>query len=377
MSEISRKLRVAIMLRDNPPASSADDTVDTQLLDLAREEGVLALLAAANEPGVEPAIVPDGIRRQLARHTHMLAAHELAIQHEIREVIETLLAHDLDFLLFKGTPLAYGLYPQPWLRERCDTDILLRERADAERACEILRERGYRQPNAVNGDTISTQLICSRRLASGAISMFDIHWRLNNSLSIANLFDFDALREHSVPVTDLHPRALAPAPVDALIIACLHRIAHLTQHQHNRLIWLYDIHLLSGSFSEADWKGLQERCNRWSISHAILDGLRVTRQYFDSRIPAAVIENLSSDHRRQAVHTADYTSSWRRELGQLRALPSTMQRLAHILAVLFPAPDYMIRKYHARHAWQLPWLYARRIAGGMKKRLWSRRRTRG
>ena len=46
-------------------------------------------------------------------------------------------------LLLKGAALAYTLYPEPHLRERCDTDLLLPSREDAERAGRVLQTLSY------------------------------------------------------------------------------------------------------------------------------------------------------------------------------------------------------------------------------------------
>ena len=57
------------------------------------------------------------------------------------------------------------------------------------------------------------------------------------------------------------PHALAPSHGDALLLACMHRVAH--HHDNERLIWLYDIHLLRERMSRdehaAFWRLAAER----------------------------------------------------------------------------------------------------------------------
>jgi len=66
------------------------------------------------------------------------------------------------------------------------------------------------------------------------------------------------------------PDALAVSPVHALLLACMHR----GTHRHNpyyvsgephtggdRLIWLYDLHLLAESFGEHDWQSFIARAD--------------------------------------------------------------------------------------------------------------------
>ncbi len=79
---------------------------------------------------------------------------------ELREVLAALAGAGLPVLLLKGAALAYTLYPEPHLRERCDTDLLLPSRDEAERAWRVLQTLGYQRPNAVSGDLIVHELGC-------------------------------------------------------------------------------------------------------------------------------------------------------------------------------------------------------------------------
>ena len=65
---------------------------------------------------------------------------------ELRAVLEALARQGLPVLLLKGAALAYTLYPEPHLRNRCDADLLLPSRDEAECAGRVLQTLGYQQP---------------------------------------------------------------------------------------------------------------------------------------------------------------------------------------------------------------------------------------
>ncbi|KAA3622844.1 MAG: hypothetical protein DWQ08_12270 [Proteobacteria bacterium] len=337
---------------DPPDAEAFADSI----IRVAVEEGVAALLHYRLDQTGSWVKLPDCVHLRLQARARLLAAGEMAVQHELRQVLSEFEARDIPHLLIKGAPLAQVLYPAPHLRERCDTDIVFPDRESANAAWRLLEARGYERQNAVEGETISTQFAAYRTLPSQAVSTFDIHWRLNNSWRIAAVFEFDELFGRSAAVRELHENARMPSLTDSLVIACLHRAGHRADNEHNRLIWLYDIHLLWAALDADDLDTLAALCREKRVSRAVLDGLEAARAHFGTKLPRELTEELAADRSAQAVDPDDYASAWRRELGQLRALPTFGRRVAHVVDNLFPSRDYIMKKYGATSAWRLPWL---------------------
>jgi hypothetical protein len=125
------KAWLAALLRGAEPGPAPEESV---LLDTARAEGVLALChdRLRRSPAWEH--YPETLRAALTRHTYQEVAVEMMRAAELREVLTALARAGLPVLLLKGAALAHTLYPEPHLRERCDTDLLLPSRNEAERA---------------------------------------------------------------------------------------------------------------------------------------------------------------------------------------------------------------------------------------------------
>ena len=164
-------------------------------------------------------------------------------------------ANGIRVLIIKGTGLAYDIYPSPELRPRGDTDLLIAE-SDLECVRTILHARGYTSP-LTSGDTLA---IRQQSFTRGG-HVYDVHWDVANSPVVRDALPFEELLGRAIAMPRIAPNALAPSHVDALLLACIHRVAH--HHDIERLIWLYDIHLLREAMSADEharfWRLAAER----------------------------------------------------------------------------------------------------------------------
>lgn len=311
--------------------------------------------------------LPENLQTLFQQHSRQAAALEMARQHEMRSVLQEFRSHHIDALLMKGTPLAYDLYAEPYLRTRCDTDILFDTRQSADKAWEILKQRGYQRPNAVSGEFISHEFACHRRTPAGIHHTIDLHWRVNNAQRFARALGFEELAGEAAAVPALGEAALSLGPVHALLLACMHRIAHKPEECENRLIWLYDIHLLCTHFDDRQWHELVSQAQHKGLSGICLDGLEQVQKTLHTVVPVAVAAALAESVDAETA-TEQWNSTMAKDLSNLRAIPAR-ERLAFIRETLFPDAEYMMKKYHASHRALLPLLYLRRAFQGLAKRL--------
>ena len=160
-------------------------------------------------------------------------------------------------VLLKGTALAYALYPDPMLRARGDTDIIIPS-TERWRVHDVLTTLGFELDMGVSGEFISYEASYTFTAADMGMHNIDLHWRINNSELLSRLFSYDELLENAIHLPKLCPEALGVSPVYALLLACMHRATHkqnpyyvdgVAYYSADRLIWLYDIHLLAKSLS--------------------------------------------------------------------------------------------------------------------------------
>jgi Uncharacterised nucleotidyltransferase len=343
-----------------------------EVLEAGAFHGVLPLVFQASHEDAGWHDWPESLRIGLKDAARFHAALELAHRLETIEMLDALAARGIGTIVLKGAALAHTLYEQPWLRTRGDTDLLVRL-ADRHAASAVLEQLGYRRREVAGGELASSEASFHR---PGSALPFDLHWRINNSSLLSPLLEFDSLRARTAPVTALGPHARCPGLVDAVLLAATHRATHhhmpmrVDGHEHrgDRLIWLYDLHLLVPRLAPAQLGELAERAARHRVAGLCLDALRTAQASFGTALPAALVQSLERDAARDEPSMV-FLRGGRRALllAEVRALAGWSQRWQLLREHAFPPADYMLRKYDTRRSWLLPVLYVRRALGWLSK----------
>jgi len=337
-----------------PVEASADDAA--QLVESIEQNGIGPLVYARLSDWPIQSALRDVAIRAAAGETLRLA--------DLRAVLDAFETNGIRVLIIKGTGLAYDIYPSPELRPRGDTDLLIAE-SDLEGVRKILHERGYTSP-LTSGDTLA---IRQQSFTRGG-HVYDVHWDVANSPIVRDALPFEELLGRAIAVPRIAPNALAPSHVDALLLACIHRVAH--HHDIERLIWLYDMHLLRESMSEDEharfWRLAADRrvvaiCERsieladeW-FAAAPHDRARdwLSEAERDRDEPSAAF--LNHDRRRGAVLTDDFKAlSWRGRIQRMRELA-------------LPPIGFMRQSFPSAPIAALPALYVWRGARGVLRLL--------
>lgn len=322
--------------------------------------------------------LPEEAREWLVRWARFEAARELIAREWIGGLLGELASRGVPVLILKGAALAYSAYRHPHLRPRADLDLLVPEgRREAARAA--LAALGYEFANAVSGRLIAAEFSGTWTDGHGVARTVDVHWRLSNAQGFARALSFEELLERSQPLPALSARARGPAPVDALLIGCMHRVAHRhadfwfgeRAHRGDRLIWIHDLHLLAEGLDEAGWSELCGRAAACGQRAVCLDGLRRAHALLGTRVPAAVASALEAGGREVA---AAYLHGGRARwlATDLRALPDWTSRARLLMEHAFPPTAYMLARYQRGSAFWLPALYLHRGARGAWKLLTGR-----
>ena len=328
----------------------------------------LVYLRTLARPGAGdwPPAVLDGLANEVRART----AHDLVRRAEINRVLHGLATAGVPVILLKGTPLAYSLYPMPSARPRVDTDLLV-PRHQVDRLRQTMAGMGYEAPLFCAGELLFCQFPLQRTDAFGVVHRFDCHWRISTQSVFADVLTFDEVAPRSIPVPALGEHARTLAPVDALLLACVHPVMH--HRNAESLLWLFDVHLLAASLSNAEFERFTENAIAKRVSAICVEQLRAAASRFGSPIPDAVIRELTAGG--GAEPSAAYLErgrGWGDELtASLRGLPGWRDRLRLLREVAFPTTAYMRRAYGFEHqrfgAALLPALYLRRmVAGGWK-----------
>jgi hypothetical protein len=333
------------------------------LADAAEIHGVLPLVADAllARPRLPPAlarVVRDAAQRAIV--------DDLVQESELTRVLAAMGEAGLDPVLMKGAQLAHSHYVRPDLRPRTDTDIFV-AKGDEDRAAAILRDLGYTPMAQAAGDLVTYQTSYALIRDEATRHVVDLHWRIANPQRFGTVLSYDDVARAAVPIAALGPHARGLAPVHALVLACVHPVAH---HENlHRLIWQHDIHLVASRLSDDDWTAFV-RCTRESgVSGVCAWSLRRAVHDFGTSVPGEVWQALGGADR--DGRTAAYLEPGRRHVQSvwwdLRALHTWHERSRLVRQHLFPSADYMRQVYAPSSIAPLPWLYARRVWHGAQK----------
>jgi Uncharacterised nucleotidyltransferase len=320
--------------------------------------------------------------RRLREKLHNVAAQasilDLFDEQELRKVLIGLNDSGIRPLLLKGVPIAYTLYQSPTLRQRGDTDLLIRE-IDLAPVARILREFGYDGPNIQAEKPASYEGLYSRKTLFGTEHYLDVHWKINNAQLFAKTFTFDELFAEAIEIPSLASCARGLSHTHALLLACMHLFAHAHApfyvngnpiYAGDHLRWVYDIHLLCSALDSGRWSEFATLARTKSIAEFCVDGLNRAREAFNSQIPADTMNALQTAARDEPASAQKLRGSavtW--FFANLRALPNLRQRIALIKQVTLPPPGSMIRKYQTNNPFALPFLYGYRAINGVFKAL--------
>ena len=344
--------------------TACDSSEVGPLRDAAIDQGVEALLWERLAGLHGPALA---LRDRLEPRVRAAATLDLFVQLDLRNVTSALADAGVRALVTKGTALAYTVYPQPWLRPRTDSDLLVRY-ADVPAAGRALEACGYVRSDALStGQLVSHQVAFERLDAHGVHHVLDLHWKIVNPQVVADALSFDELWRDAQSAAALGPSARVPSAIGSIALACVHRLAH---HQsHDRLIWLYDLKVLTETLTEKDWDAFRELACGHGIAGFCLDGLRSARALLGSGLPRAVEEALAGAAPHEASHAYVEGPVTRRDvlLSDLKVLDGWPERIRLMREHAFPPRAFIQQRYGTTIRWLLPALYLHRLVTGASK----------
>ena len=337
------------------------EELEAAVVGAAVSHGVAVLLATM--PAVER--WPGDVRAALNRERRGEAAAEEIRRQDLIHLLAQLHGAGIATLLMKGALLAYAHYSSPWLRPRFDTDVLVSP-SDRWRADQVLRKIGYRPGTHFSGDFVTHQFRYERPSRFEFNDVIDLHWKISNPHAFADAFAFHELAADAHAVATLGPDVRGLSPEHALILACIHRVAH--HDASDRLIWLYDIHLLAGVLDAAAGERVAQVAAEKRLGSVCADGVSQAQSRFRT-----VVRGSWSERLRSQAEPAEPTAAFLRGnltkidvlVSDLRTLDNWRKRLALIREHLFPPPAYMRQAYGISNPALLPFTYLIRAFTGV------------
>ena len=366
MAEGSRKAcvrRLGALLEAARTGAVWIETIDETCVESARRDDLGPLLYHALRRAGAWEAQPPRCREALTAIAREAAAVDAARLEVDRRVVAALDAVGAQPLLFKGAALAHSCYSESWLRPRADTDILI-TRSKAADAARELERLGFARAARPSGEYVTHQFTYVGRV-SGVRMEFDIHWKVSDPQAFADLFGHEELARDAIAVRPLGSCARAIGEVHALLVACVHRVAH--HHDEMVPLFLADIDRLARRLDAESWSRVLSLAASRRIRRVCARGLELSADLFGTPVPsevsrglAAGVDEPSAAYLREGLRKVDILASDLRSLGW-RARARLLRE--HLL----PPPAYLMASYSTTRAALLPALYVHRIARGAFK----------
>jgi hypothetical protein len=327
------------------------------VINTARIEGVHLLLA-------------DSLHiESLANELRAAAVLEALRANELRRVLTVLADTGIRAILLKGAALAQTHYRRPELRPRSDSDLMIPANA-REDVIRALVPSGYHRAHEIDGELAVGQFHLVKTDADGLQHVLDVHWRVSNVLAFAATLTYDELFRDAIAVPSLGPSALSACTIHALLIACVHRVAH--HGDTSNLLWLYDVHLLARALTPADGEAFAALAVERRMRAVCVRTLTLAQNAFGT-IDEEWAHSLASEDATYEPSAAFVGGGMRRAdiLKSDLAATAWTNRFQLLREHLFPPQSYMRYRYPHCPVLLLPFAYASRIVAGAPR--WLRR----
>jgi hypothetical protein len=342
----------------------ADQSAARAFLDEAARHHVEPLLAFHLKASLSTADWPSSVLETLDASLRRHALREVLFQNELVLVLEALGRASLPAVLMKGSALAYTTYPAPALRRRNDTDILI-DRADLDRVAVVLAGVGYRRENYLIGDRVSHQALFTRTGPHGVVHNLDVHWRVSNRPVFEDVLTWDEVLAGSVPVPALGVHARATGTAHALMLACIHPVAHHGQFAEDTLRWIYDVHLLASAMNDYEFQQWVDLVTTRAMRAVCGRGLHLAHERFRTDVPPWVTAACASaPDEPSAWYLSDEPWKGDVRLSDLRTTTGIRAKTGLILEVVLPKPAYMQQAYGVSNRVLLVPFYVYRVVRG-------------
>jgi hypothetical protein len=343
-----------------------DSIVVEELIDKASHHGVLPLLHYVLSSGDRWHNCPLALQRSISNARSHAVAVSMIREQFLSSLFSALLEAGIKLILLKGEALAHTHYVSPELRVRGDTDIFV-SIADIRITIQVLESDGFTVSNE-RSRYKSHQFTASKVILNGISLQVDVHWRISNIPAYARMFNYKMCLERSREISVSSQKCRVLQPSQGLILACVHLSVQPDEFA-DRLIWLYDIHLLISTMSEDELLDVAGLAAEKKVERLVFDAIKKAQVCFRTTTQHDIIASLQlTDGIR--TERGGYSQSYLALIiADLHELPSLSLRWALVSELLFPGSAWLLSKYTKTSSAWVPILYMRYLVTGFFKRL--------
>ena len=273
---------------------------------------------------------PESLMSRLNSTARFEAIAEMIRVEELTQILALLENADIHPILTKGAGLSLTVYPARGLRPRGDTDLLI-DSSQSSTIDTLLQQRGYQRLFSPTEDFLNSQSVYSKTGELGVALIYDVHRLVSNaSVTFSRVMNYPELMQRALPIPECGANARTLGHVDALLLACFHRAGHFA-YEGERLIWLYDIHLLAEAMGEEALAQFYAQAVELNIVSVCADALLSAQHWFGTTLPESIVERLhnatNTDDSAGYLVTGRVAGIKQRSLIEVKKLTSWRERL--------------------------------------------------
>ncbi len=277
-------------------------------------------------------LVPSSIMVRLQRMGSAGSVRNHLWAGDLLHILHTLEASGITAVPFKGPVLAEHLYGEPWLRDVCDLDIIVR-RKDVLAVKELLSRLGY--VGFVDLPKSHVSAFVRTHTAFGFVHsqstvLIDLHWGLSWRRR-PTLFDTEAIWERLQTVTLMGRPVPGMCPEDLILALCLHH----SKDMWSRLIMVSDVARCVALHPEIDWASVLSRADCTGTGIMLRMGLMLAGDLCGIELPDALYADTRNAQRvNRLVEEAKQRliqghAPYPDPLDRVRYFLKTMQKMSH------------------------------------------------
>ncbi|THJ19565.1 MAG: hypothetical protein CAF44_014945 [Nitrospira sp. CG24D] len=327
-----------------PPPTYPDYVWDS-LLDAATTHRVLPFLYPWLTDSSRSHTLPPLLHARLKQIMRETMARNLFLTNELCAIVTALDGHGVPSIPIRGPALAQQLYGDPFLRPAEDLDLLV-HRHDLPAVAAILSQQGYRSVEHRQGflETFSYSL---EFVHPGSGLYVEPHWSLVYPPYVGTV-DMAPVWARAVHQQVADVNMLGLGLIDLVIHLCVHLL-----HRGNQVpfLWLYELdRLLREKQATMDWDQFVRVAHTMGQGLLVAQALSKVSEQCGTPLPPSLLAQLALSPHPSSFPTIGLLLTkeqvnGREEFAALWALGSLRSKLRYVLGLLFPSPDFMLRRY--------------------------------
>lgn len=284
----------------------------------------------------------------------------------LRDVLSTLNAHDVSYIVCKGAALADTVYADPVLRHCHDIDILLPTDDDLMRAASLLPPMGYRR----SGEAEDPETRPATWIHDSGLPLL-LHRRLFRVPQYDAPFEHLWRRRRRQSIAGVPAHVLSPA--DNLVHVCIQAASCPASRESLR--WVPDAWNLVARYPNLDWQVVTESAVQSRLALPLSVTLDYLVEELNAPVPQAALDRLwDAASQTDAIGCETALSAAlagsRLDLNRLIQIGGGWRSRALIVKwILCPSPSYLRSVYHVNRSWLLPFYYVYRPLRYLSRRL--------